>query len=139
MSSQLLSGQRSIHFSKESVRRRKIVISAIEKVNPQIVMVRALTKETVETRMLLIREIVNVAVAKKLDFLTFDLDETTLFKDRLVLKLETIKLKRQIFWDHKMRHEEPLLWVADAVAWCVNRGGEWERMVRPMIVETIDC
>jgi len=102
-------------------------------------MVRALTKETVETRMLLIREIVNVAVAKKLDFLTFDLDETTLFKDRLVLKLETIKLKRQIFWDHKMRHEEPLLWVADAVAWCVNRGGEWERMVRPMIVETIDC
>ena len=65
----------------------------------------------------------------------FELDETSRFSDHKVFK----DYASTCNWDHKMRHEEPLLWVADVVAWCVNRGGEWERMVRPMIVETIEC
>jgi hypothetical protein len=67
--------------------------------------------------------------------LIFELDETVRFKDHHFLKQQ----RTDFAWDHRKRHEEPLLWVADAVAWCVNRGGDWERMVRPIIVETIDC
>lgn len=64
-----------------------------------------------------------------------ELDETVRLKDHELFKSRGIYFE----WDHKQRHEEPLLWVADAVAWCVNRGGEWERLVRPMIVKTINC
>jgi hypothetical protein len=67
--------------------------------------------------------------------IVLELDETVRFRDHQFLKQQQA-IKE---WDHRQRHEEPLLWVADAVAWCVNRGGDWERMVRPLIVETIEC
>lgn len=70
-----------------------------------------------------------------------ELDRSTIDLDRITFRSES-QLAPQIswpYWDHRQRHEEPLLWVADAVAWCVNRGGDWERLVRPMIVETIEC
>ena len=67
--------------------------------------------------------------------LVFELDETARVHDSKLLS----DLQTKILWDHRERNQEPLLWVADAVAWCVNRGGEWEKLVRPLIVETIDC
>ena len=65
----------------------------------------------------------------------FELDETAHAHDSKLLS----DLQRNILWDHRERNQEPLLWVSDAVAWCVNRGGDWERLVRPLIIETIDC
>jgi hypothetical protein len=67
--------------------------------------------------------------------LVFELDQSCFVDDIKLLS----EIRPNLTWDHRERHQEPLLWVADAVAWCVNRGGEWERMVRPMIVETIEC
>lgn len=73
--------------------------------------------------------------------MVFELDESAKVQDDQILSraIRLIRGKREMQWDHLQRHEEPLLWVSDAVAWCVNRGGDWERMVRPMIVETIEC
>jgi hypothetical protein len=67
--------------------------------------------------------------------LVFELDETAHAHDSKVLS----DLQTNILWDHRERNQEPLLWVSDAVAWCVNRGGDWERLVRPLIIETMDC
>ena len=32
-------------------------------------------------------------------------------------------------------HEEPLLWVSDAVAWCYQKRGPWVRVAAPLVSE----
>ncbi|GAA3840849.1 hypothetical protein GCM10022243_04000 [Saccharothrix violaceirubra] len=38
-------------------------------------------------------------------------------------------------YDHFRSSEEPLLWAADALAWCFGAGGEWRRRVEPFVDE----
>jgi len=33
---------------------------------------------------------------------------------------------------------EPLLWIADATAWCVGAGGDWARRIAPVLAGVID-
>lgn len=39
---------------------------------------------------------------------------------------------------HVFVDEEPLLWAADAIAWCWQRGGVWKDKVRGLVVRTED-
>lgn len=43
-----------------------------------------------------------------------------------------------VTYEHLRSHEEPALWVPDAVAWCYGAGGEWRRRVEPVVEKTID-
>jgi hypothetical protein len=36
----------------------------------------------------------------------------------------------QLAYRHSARHEEPLLWIPDAIAWSYTRGGAWRHQVR---------
>ncbi|MPV50410.1 hypothetical protein GCG21_10430 [Pseudactinotalea sp. HY160] len=38
---------------------------------------------------------------------------------------------------HAGPHEQPLLWVGDAAAWCVTNGGEWRRRADPLVESRI--
>ena len=131
----LLAGQRSVHFRKESPRRRTYLIKTFRKLDIRVVVFKDKLVSSVSSRALLIRRICDEAKRLALRELVFELDQTCLDDDVALLNV----LRPDLSWDHRERNQEPLLWVSDAVAWCVNRGGEWERMVRPMIVETIEC
>lgn len=43
-----------------------------------------------------------------------------------------------ITYEHMRSHEEPALWVADAVAWCYGAGGDWRRRVDPIVESATD-
>jgi len=43
-----------------------------------------------------------------------------------------------LVYEHLRSHEDPLLWVPDAVAWCHGAGGEWRRRVTPIVDTVID-
>ena len=131
----LLPGQRSLHFRAENVRRKKAILSLLIKANCRLVVVKCRTKADVSARICSLRTQIGSDLASGCVSIVLELDETVRFRDHQFLKQQQA-IKE---WDHRQRHEEPLLWVADAVAWCVNRGGDWERMVRPLIVETIEC
>jgi len=32
-------------------------------------------------------------------------------------------------YEHAAPHEHPLLWVSDAIAWCLQAGGDWPRRI----------
>ncbi len=123
-------GQRSIHFKLESPRRRREIVSVLNTMKCEVFVVKCFQRKSPRSH-----AIKTLLERKPFKSFVFELDETTRFKDHQQFR----GYENSRTWDHKMRHEEPLLWVADAVAWCVNRGGEWERMVRAMIVETIEC
>ncbi|VXC53471.1 hypothetical protein ARTHRO9V_280375 [Arthrobacter sp. 9V] len=40
---------------------------------------------------------------------------------------------------HCKAHEEPLLWVSDAVAWCHQKGGDWIRKASPLVQKIVFC
>jgi hypothetical protein len=39
----------------------------------------------------------------------------------------------QLVYEHLTGPDEPLLWIADAVAWCWGAGGSWRRRMAPII------
>lgn len=54
-------------------------------------------------------------------------------RDRVI----TAALRRigtgELTFGHVGAHEEPLLWVPDAIAWAVGRGGDWRRRARSLV------
>jgi hypothetical protein len=38
-------------------------------------------------------------------------------------------------YEHLRPHEDPLLWLPDAIAWCVGAGEDWRRRIQPLL----DC
>jgi len=41
-------------------------------------------------------------------------------------------------YEHMFAHEEPALWVPDAIAWCYGAGGEWRRRIEPIVEKTVN-
>lgn len=131
----LLPGQRSLHFKSEDMRRKKAILKQMLDLDCRVVVVKCRSTPKGTARLCALQSLLTSDLASSCKRIVLELDETVRLKDHGYLKRQHWIAE----WDHRQRHEEPLLWVADAVAWCVNRGGEWERMVRPMIVETIEC
>lgn len=135
LTSCLLAGQRSVHFRKESNQRRRHLISMITSMNPKILVFVVQGLAPAPARNLLISALCQKITNYSIDELVFELDQSSIAQDSQHLN----DIRPPIHWDHRERHHEPLLWIADAAAWCLNRGGEWERLVKPLIIETIEC
>jgi hypothetical protein len=71
--------------------------------------------------------------------LVFDRDESVISKDEIWLKSELRKVDKlvPIGFQHLSRHEEPILWVADALAWCDSRGGDWHKRIQSFILSEV--
>jgi hypothetical protein len=64
--------------------------------------------------------------------------------DRRIIRaalLDTNGEPDTVSYVHMRSHEEPALWIADAIAWCYGAGGDWRRRVEPIVeaVIRIDC
>lgn len=131
----LLSGQRSWHFVKENSRRRKQFLRLLIKMQLNVLIIKVDNSNKNKKRTVALNALIAQIPKYGVNEVVFDLDDTTLLADSKFFS----NLGVPLLWDHREPHQEPLLWVADAVAWCVNRGGDWEHMVRPLILETIEC
>lgn len=43
-----------------------------------------------------------------------------------------------LFYEHLPSENDPLLWIADIVAWCYGAGGDWLRRVQPLMGDVTD-
>ena len=41
-------------------------------------------------------------------------------------------------YEHFQPHEDPALWIPDAVAWCFGAGGDWRRRIDPLVDKVLD-
>lgn len=62
-------------------------------------------------------------------------DESIEQSDRKVLfrEVQRYGLTGQLSYAFETAHHEPLLWVADAIAWSYTKGGDWKRHSQPLI------
>jgi len=67
-----------------------------------------------------------------------ELDDSPPSFDRRVLQHQDGQLGRPpgTSFVHMRAAQEPLLGIPDAIAWCWARGGQWAKLVEPMIIQT---
>jgi hypothetical protein len=62
-------------------------------------------------------------------------DDSLVGSDRTVLydAIRKVGAREPLRYEHLRPNEEPLLWIADAAAWCWTHGPEWRRRIQPVV------
>ena len=70
----------------------------------------------------------------------FERDDSALKADEFILRSGLLKrsLKHKVEYLHVGKSEEPILWIADAIAWSFARGGDYRRRIQPLISSTTE-
>jgi thiamine phosphate synthase YjbQ (UPF0047 family) len=126
-------GRRSVHFNGARDELRHAVLDALVAHDVTAVVVEATGRRGPQQREMCVRKLAQRCLAVEAGIVVLDLDESVVSKDRRWLYEELHK--SEIRYDHMHRHEEPLLWAADAIAWAWQRAGDWRDRVRPLVVQ----
>jgi hypothetical protein len=131
-------GQRSIHFVSERNTIRDAVVRTLIDMDISALIVMAPKRRTPQTpRELCVRTLARTCVEKEASFVVLETDRTLVPDDKRWLFEELHK--SDVRYDHKERHEEPLLWAADAIAWAWNRDAAWRAKVRPLVIHEVEA
>lgn len=120
-------GQSRIHFKKENDARRRQILSGLAGLDlPVRVYVtengRAARRACLER---MVPDLVELGVTR----LVLERDDALVAVDRRTLFELTGKHSADLEYRHLRASEDPLLCVADAVAWCYAKGGRWRRLI----------
>ena len=134
-------GQRRVHFKSESNDSRNAFLNgAIQAgLSTRLYIVRN-SPDKVARPLCLVRlldDLVAVGGTK----LVLETDESLQLADRRLIAqhLKSLPGGEKLQYMHCRAHEEPLLWVSDAVAWCHQKGGEWIRKAAPLVNGIVYC
>ncbi|MCP2301475.1 hypothetical protein [Actinokineospora globicatena] len=136
MKSLLLPGQRELHFKRESPRLRRLALSRMEEAGLGCWVYAADCGNGHEPA----RQACLAALT--VDLLGVDATRMVMDsrddRDRLdeaTIRVVLTKIARAsgLVYEHHHGPGEPLLWIADAVAWSVGAGGDWGRRSEPLV------
>lgn len=131
----VLPGQRRIHFTKERPERKRLILSRLTSFGAQAHVFHCVAKSQVRGREACLTGIVAHAAQHAHTKIVIERDESVERSDRQILFREVRRqgLGDALSYALEAPHNEPLLWVADAIAWGYTKGGEWKHRVDPMI------
>jgi len=128
----------ALHFTKESDAKRAGAFRTIAAMPLTATIVRVPAGiRAVPARERAVRTVARLAVAEHPQRLIFELDEASAKNDRRWLREELAG--RGIEYDLLGKKLDPLLWIADGIAWAVFKGGKWRAMIDHRIVRTIEA
>lgn len=132
-----LAGQRRLHFKRESNRQRHAIIAELDRLGIGFVIFEC--GQGVgerQARPAVLEQLVPDLVDRGVTRLVIERDESLDVHDRRKLREVTLKVgcRDVLTYELLQAHEDPLLWAADAVAWCWTKGGQWRQQIRPMVV-----
>lgn len=127
--------QGHIHFVNERDSRRKMILDELVDMAIRARVYSISGLNPIAARPQLLGALMDDLQALGATTLTLELEETALKSDELVLRNGLLKrsLKHQVEYAHRTKSEEPLLWIADAIAWSYARGGDYRRRAQPLI------
>lgn len=134
----VLPGQRRIHFTKEADDRKRLILSRLVGFGAKAHILHCAAKTPARSREACLVGLVALAKAKDHARIVIERDESIELADRRILFREVKRqgLGETLTYVHQAPHEEPLLWIADAVAWSYTKGGDWKRRIEPLIATT---
>ncbi|MCO5970015.1 hypothetical protein [Actinoallomurus soli] len=126
-----LPGQRRWHFKHESRPRQRQILDAIVRSDA----VRGLIYEGYGKELPVRRECLAALVFadRRARRLVIESRETMDHFDRSCIAQTLRKSSESLSYAHLRPHEEPALWLPDALAWTYGAGGDWRRRVQPII------
>ena len=140
MSQLRFKGAKRLHFAHEKDSQRGKVIAKLLQLDIKFVIYRVAGQREYESRALCIEGIVEDLVRHDVVRIVFESDESLISSDGRQLRTGLLErgLLESVTYDHFRPHEEPVLWAADAIAWCYSRGGDWRKLISPMVLELRD-
>lgn len=135
----LLPGQRSLHMKNERSRAPRILATVID-LDMQVLVYKVdRTVSAMEARRRCIQRLAQDACELGVTRVVLDRIDSVVDRDQswLISGVQQVGHRAPPFtYHHQRRHEEPLLWIADAVGWAWARGGEMRALVEPVVITT---
>lgn len=128
--------QRSIHFKKEADHRKKQLLALYEKHAIQTILVSSKSKDQKLAREECFERVIRYALSANVTRLVVERDDSIFVFDEIMIaaKIQQLNAVGKVGFEHFYRNEEPLLWIADSLAWCENKGGEWRKLITQIAV-----
>lgn len=130
----LLPRQRRLHFVDESKQRRRQCLAVISELPLRARIYTSPRNESV-ARELLLEHLLGDLITLKCQRLVIESREINQNKRerRQIAAAIRGKSAPHMTYLHLRPHEEPLLWVSDAIAWAYGAGGEWRSQVEALV------
>lgn len=132
----ILPRQRRIHFKAESDPRRRKVIDTLVDLKVRATLYdaydHASSKQARDACLVrLVADIKEINAAR----LVLERDDSTLQSDEALLRrhIRVPGLMPDLRYEHLRAHEECLLAIPDAIAWCWARGGHWRTRMEEIV------
>lgn len=128
-------GTRRLHFSKLRPRDRRLVANQLSLEDIRAFYVSARGRQTdarSECWRILVPQLVGINVVK----LTIEqIDEGGKARDRRDIRNALLAIDREsdLTYEHEDQVGKPMLWGADAIAWCAGAGGTWRARIAPVL------
>lgn len=133
-----LPGQRRWHFVNERASRRRQIVAALTESGQVAALMFHGQGDEAAIRAKSFRRMVTPLLERCVTRLVIESREGRDHLDRQALLGELRGRPAAFGYDHMPPHGDPLLWVADAVAWCSSAGGVWRARIEPLVVLTQD-
>lgn len=136
----LMAGERGLHTSDESQRRRRVLLDTVARTGELSAVViryrRPAGTDHIGARHLLLQAATGLVVGSGVSSWTLDnTDPAQRARDRASIAhaLGGVDRRLRPDYDHRRSRTEPLLWAADAVCWAVSAGGDWQQRIAPIL------
>lgn len=129
-------GQRRWHFVNERESRRRQILESLVATNQVQVGIALGSGRDALVRAEGLRRIAGMLLDCEVTRLLIESREGRDHLDREILIEELRGHQTPFDYAHLPPHAEPLLWVADAFAWCASAGGVWRSRIAPAILHT---
>ena len=133
-------GQRRIHFATESDGRRRTLLRAMSHLSTSPVVYVARHPNQVDARGAILAAMVPKLQSSDVRHLVLESRQEQDKRDRSIIHRSVGPHPTPPFsYTHCPAPGEPLLWVADAVAWAWGRGGRWRAAIADLdLVTTVE-
>lgn len=131
-------GSRSIHMRTESDATRGRILDALGDFGFETrISVSGSDRRELLRRRDCLRDVVQQCAEIQAQRLVLELDQSIVKHDRQLMIEECRRqgMPADFTYEWMKRHEEPLLWVSDAVGWAFAKGGRWRARADPLIVD----
>lgn len=138
---QLLRGQERIHFTDERRTRRLELIAGITGWDPppKVHILTSGHRYQVEARNLCLIMLADLARRTGANLVVIERDDSRYESDRRTLTRYLTEHEHPVRWEILRAKDDPMLWSADAMAWCwTNPDHIWRRRIAPLIASVTD-
>lgn len=132
----VLPGQRTLHFKKESPRRRRELLAALAELGVEVTVYECAAtagrSQDASRALCLERAIVDLQTRGATVSLLIESRDGLGAQDRTTIT-KARRSATPLSFEHLRPNDDPLLWLPDCFAWPVGARGDWLRRVQPLL------